>query len=104
MQVQGSVDRALAHADDLVVCHFFAIRCRVDDPAWEGRECPNLLIGHCAKFLKAAMINAGILPEDELETYGGAGIRLPMPGMVGYTHRMEISGGALGHGLEFPLV
>lgn len=50
------------------------------------------------------MINAGILPEDELETYGGAGIRLPMSGMVGYTHRMEISGGALGHGLESPLV
>jgi transketolase len=49
--------------------------------------------------LYAALIEAGILPEDELETYGGDDSRLPMSGMASYTPGMEISGGSLGHGL-----
>ena len=57
------------------------------------------LIGHYAIALYAALIEAGILPEFELETYGTDDSRLPMSGMAGYTPGMEITGGSLGHGL-----
>jgi transketolase len=45
------------------------------------------------------MIEAGIIPESELETYGSDDSRLPMSGMATYTPGMEISGGSLGQGL-----
>ena len=56
-------------------------------------------IGHYAIALYAALIEAGIVPEDELETYGGDDSRLPMSGMATYTPGMEITGGSLGQGL-----
>ena len=47
----------------------------------------------------AAMIEAGILPEDEIPTYGMDDPRMPMSGMASYTPGMEITGGSLGQGL-----
>jgi transketolase len=44
-------------------------------------------------------MEAGILPEEELETYGMDDSRMPMSGMASYTPGMEITGGSLGHGL-----
>jgi len=58
-----------------------------------------LSIGHYAIALYAALIEAGVIPEDELETYGSDDSRLPMSGMAAYTPGMEITGGSLGHGL-----
>ena len=49
--------------------------------------------------LYAALAEAGIIPVEELETYGSDDSRLPMSGMASYTPGMEISGGSLGHGL-----
>ena len=46
------------------------------------------------------MIEAGIVPEAELETYGFDESRLPMSGMASYTPGMEMSGGSLGLGLS----
>ena len=68
-------------------------------PEWEGRDRFLLSIGHYAIALYAALIEAGIIPEDELETYGIDDSRLPMSGMASYTPGMEISGGSLGLGL-----
>lgn len=45
------------------------------------------------------LIEAGVIPEAELETYGTDDGRLPMSGMASYTPGMEISGGSLGIGL-----
>ena len=45
------------------------------------------------------LIEAGIIPEHELETYGSDDSRLPMSGMASYTPGMEITGGSLAHGL-----
>jgi transketolase len=44
-------------------------------------------------------MEAGILPQEELETYGMDDSRMPMSGMASYTPGMEITGGSLGHGL-----
>jgi transketolase len=83
----------------LAVAYFHALNYRSDDVGWEGRDRFLLSTGHYAIALYAALIEAGILPEDELETYGGDDSRLPMSGMAAYTPGMEITGGSLGHGL-----
>ena len=99
VQGQGYIAQALGMADILAVAYGHALRYRADDPKWEGRDRFLLSHGHYAIALYAALIDAGILPEEELETYGADDSRLPMSGMAGYTPGMEMSGGSLGQGL-----
>lgn len=99
VQGQGYIAQALGVADVLAVAYFHALRYRPDEPEWEGRDRFLLSVGHYAIALYAALIEAGVLPEDEIETYGGDDSRLPMSGMAAYTPGMEITGGSLGHGL-----
>jgi len=99
VQGQGYIAQALGVADVLAVSYFHALTYRPGDPEWEGRDRFLLSIGHYAIALYSALIEAGILPEDELETYGGDDSRMPMSGMAAYTPGMEITGGSLGHGL-----
>lgn len=99
VQGQGYVGQALGAADLLAVSYFHALRYQPQDPEWEGRDRFYLSIGHYAIALYAALIEAEIIPLDELETYGSDDSRLPMSGMAAYTPGMEITGGSLGHGL-----
>ena len=99
VQGQGYIAQALGIADVLAAAYFHALRYRPEDPAWEGRDRFLLSIGHYAIALYAALIEAGVIPEEELETYGTDDSRLPMSAMASYTPGMEISGGSLGHGL-----
>ncbi|KQY42776.1 transketolase [Rhizobium sp. Root483D2] len=99
VQGQGYVGQALGIADVLAVSYFHALTYRPEDPEWEGRDRFLLSIGHYAIALYSALIEAGILPEQELETYGADDSRLPMSGMAAYTPGMEITGGSLGQGL-----
>jgi transketolase len=103
VQGQGYIAQALGIADVLAVSYFHALRYRPDDPEWEGRDRFLLSIGHYAIALYAALIEAGILSEGELETYGADDSRLPMSGMAAYTPGMEITGGSLGHGLPIAI-
>ena len=80
--------------------YFDALNYRPLEPQWEGRDRFLLSIGHYAIALYAALIEAGIIPEDEIETYGSDDSRLPMSGMAAYTPGMEITGGSLGQGLS----
>lgn len=99
VQGQGYIAQALDIADVLAVAYFHVLRYRPDDPEWEGRDRFLLSNGHYAIALYAALIEAGVLPESERETYGSDGSRLPMSGMAAYTPGMEMSGGSLGLGL-----
>jgi len=99
VQGQGYIAQALGIADVLAVSYFHAMRYRPDDPEWEGRDRFLLSIGHYAIALYAALIEAGIIAEDELESYGSDDSRLPMSGMAAYTPGMEMTGGSLGQGL-----
>lgn len=99
VQGQGYVGQALGAADLLAVSYFHALNYRPEDPEWEQRDRFYLSIGHYAIALYAALIEAEIIPLDELETYGSDDSRLPMSGMATYTPGMEITGGSLGHGL-----
>jgi transketolase len=103
VQGQGYIAQALGIADVLAVAYFHALQYRPDDPEWEGRDRFLLSIGHYAIALYAVLIEAGILPEDELETYGTDDSRLPMSAMAAYTPGMEITGGSLGHGLPIAI-
>ena len=99
VQGQGYIGQALGMADVLAVAYGHALTYRPDDPEWEGRDRFLLSHGHYAIAFYAALIEAGIIPESELETYGCDDSRLPMSGMATYTPGMEISGGSLGMGL-----
>ncbi|WP_416194357.1 transketolase [Pseudomonas putida] len=99
VQGQGYVGQALGWADVLAVAYCHAMNMRAEDPEWEGRDRFLLSHGHYAIALYAALLEAGVLPEEELETYGSDDSRLPMSGMATYTPGMEISGGSLGQGL-----
>lgn len=99
VQGQGYIGQALGIADVLAVSYFHALRYRADDPEWEGRDRFLLSIGHYAIALYAALIEVGVLPFEELGTYGMDDSRMPMSGMASYTPGMEITGGSLGHGL-----
>ena len=99
VQGQGYVGQALGWADVLAVAYSHAMNLRPADPEWEGRDRFLLSHGHYAIAHYAALIEAGIIPESELETYGSDDSRLPMSGMATYTPGMEISGGSLGQGL-----
>src|SRR5437763_8221314 len=99
VQGQGYIAQALGVADVLAVSYFHALNYRPEDPDWEDRDRFLLSIGHYAIALYAALIEAEIIPEAELETYGSDDSRLPMSGMAAYTPGMEISGGSLGIGL-----
>src|SRR3982751_3919695 len=99
VQGQGYIGQALGVADVLAVVYTDQLRYRPDDPHWADRDRFLLSIGHYAIALYAALAEAGIIPVEELESYGSDGSRLPMSGMASYTPGMEISGGSLGHGL-----
>ncbi len=99
VQGQGYVGQALGYADVLAVAYADALRLRPEDPLWDGRDRFLLSHGHYAIAHYAALIEAGVIPESELETYGSDDSRLPMSGMATYTPGMEISGGSLGQGL-----
>jgi transketolase len=99
VQGQGYIGQALGWADVLAVAYGHALELRPDEPEWEGRDRFLLSHGHYAIAFYAALIEAGLIPESELETYGSDDSRLPMSGMATYTPGMEISGGSLGQGL-----
>ena len=99
VQGQGFIGQALGWADVLAAAYCHAMKYRAAEPQWEGRDRFLLSHGHYAIAHYAALIEAGIIPESELDTYGSDDSRLPMSGMATYTPGMEISGGSLGQGL-----
>lgn len=99
VQGQGYVGQALGYADVLAVAYGHAMTFRPDQPDWNERDRFLLSHGHYAIAFYAALIEAGIIPESELDSYGSDDSRLPMSGMATYTPGMEMSGGSLGHGL-----
>ncbi|NQX13822.1 transketolase [Microbacteriaceae bacterium VKM Ac-2855] len=99
VQGQGYVGQGLGAADLLATVYADQLRYRAEDDEWDGRDRFLLSTGHYAIGHYAALAEAGIIPVEELSTYGSDDSRLPMSGMSTYTPGMEISGGSLGHGL-----
>ena len=95
---QGYVGQGLGIADLLAVLYFHEMDYRPKELDWPDRDRFVLSIGHYSIALYAALAEAGVIPLDELDTYGQDGARLEMSGgerMPGF----EMTGGSLGHGL-----
>src|SRR3954452_8819259 len=84
-QGQGYIGQALGAADVLAVVYTDQLRYRPEDPHWPDRDRFLLSIGHYAIALYAALAEAGIIPLDELKSYGSDESRLPMSALASYT-------------------
>src|ERR1041385_4298198 len=95
---QGYVGQGLDIADLLAVLYFDEMRYDPRRLDWPDRDRFVLSIGHYSIGLYAALAEAGVIPLDELDTYGTDGSRLEMSGSE-RTPGFEMTGGSLGHGL-----
>ena len=102
VQGQGYIGQALGYADVLATAFSHAMRYRPEDPQWEGRDRFLLSHGHYAIAYYAALLEAGIIPEEELETYGSDDSRLPMSGMATYTLEWRCPAARWGRGSPSP--
>lgn len=95
---QGYIGQGLGIADVLAALYFHEMRwdpANLHDPA---RDRFLLSTGHYSIALWAAMAEAGVIPLDELSTYGADDSRLAMS-TLDTSPGVEIIGGSLGHGL-----
>ena len=95
---QGYIGQGLGIADVLAALYFHELRYNPQDLAWADRDRFLLSTGHYSIALWAALAECGILPMDELTTYGADDSRLEMS-TLDTTPGVEMIGGSLGHGL-----
>ena len=94
----GYIGQGLGIADVMAAIYFHELRYDPADPKWPGRDRFVLSTGHYSIALWAALAEAGIIPVDELVTYGADESRLDMS-TLDTTPGVEMIGGSLGHGL-----
>lgn len=95
---QGYLAQGLGIADALAAVYFHELRFDPANLQWGERDRFILSTGHYSIALWAAFAEAGIIPVDELDTYGRDQSRLEMSTMD-TTPGVEMIGGSLGHGL-----
>jgi transketolase len=95
---QGYVGQGLGIADLFAVLYFHELRYNPQDLAWPDRDRFLLSTGHYSIALWAALAECGVIPLEELATYGAEGSRLDMS-TLDTTPGVEIIGGSLGQGL-----
>jgi transketolase len=97
-QGQGYIGQGLGIADVLAALYFHELRYDPHNLSWPGRDRFLLSTGHYSIALWAALAEAGIIPLEELVTYGADNSRLEMS-TLDSTPGVEVIGGSLGHGL-----
>jgi transketolase len=95
---QGYLGQGLGIADVLAVLYFHEMRHDPANTAWPERDRFVLSTGHYSIALWAALAEAGVLPVEELATYGADRSRLDMS-TLDTTPGVEVIGGSLGQGL-----
>lgn len=86
--------------DALAVLYGRVMKLRPTDPNWEGRDRFILSKGHAAAAVYATLARVGVLPREDLQTYGLDG-SLYMTHVSHKIRGVEFSSGSLGHGLPF---
>ncbi|MEQ1951183.1 transketolase [Mesorhizobium sp. CN2-181] len=97
-QGAGYIGQGLGIADLLAALYFHELRYDPENLTWADRDRFLLSTGHYSIALWAALAEAGIIPVDELRTYGADDSRLEMS-TLDTTPGVEVIGGSLGHGL-----
>jgi transketolase len=97
-QGQGYIGQGLGIADTLAALYFHELRYDPHNLAWPDRDRFLLSTGHYSIALWAALAEAGIIPVEELISYGADNSRLEMS-TLDTTPGVEMIGGSLGHGL-----
>jgi transketolase len=96
---EGYLGQGLGIADVLAALYFHEMRLDPSNPDWEDRDRFILSTGHYSIALWAALAELGIIPVEELSTYGADESRLAMSTMES-TPGVVMTGGSLGHGLS----
>jgi transketolase len=97
-QGQGYIGQGLGIADTLAALYFHELRYDPQNLQWKDRDRFLLSTGHYSIALWAVLAEVGIIPVDELTTYGADDSRLEMS-TLDTTPGVEVIGGSLGHGL-----
>jgi transketolase len=97
-QGQGYIGQGLGMADVMAAIYFHELRYDPGQLDWPDRDRFLLSTGHYSIALWATFAEAGIIPLDELRTYGADDSRLDMS-TLDTTPGVEVTGGSLGHGL-----
>jgi len=91
-QGQGYIGQGLGIADTLAALYFHELRYDPHNLAWPDRDRFLLSTGHYSIALWAALAEAGIIPVEELITYGADNSRLEMS-TLDTTPGVEMIGG-----------
>ncbi|MBS1894910.1 MAG: transketolase [Actinobacteria bacterium] len=94
---EGYIAQGLGIADALAVVYFRELRHDPRNPDWPDRDRFVLSTGHYSIALYAALALAGVLPTEELDSFGLNGSRLPLSTFE-ELEGVEVTGGSLGHG------
>lgn len=86
--------------DILTYLYFKILRIDPENPKDENRDRFILSKGHAVAALYAVLAKRGFFPEELLNTYYQNGSRLPGHSTLGTVPGIEVSTGALGHGLS----
>jgi transketolase len=95
---EGYIGQALGISDMLAALYFFEMRHDPANPEWPDRDRFLMSTGHYSSALWAVLAEIGVIPTDELSTYGLNGSRLQMT-TLDTTPGVEVVGGSLGQGL-----
>ena len=92
------IGAVLSVADIIAVLYADVLRCRPEEPRWDGRDRLVLSKGHTGAALYIALAECGFFPVQELMTYYQNDSRLS--GHVSHmVPGVDFSTGSLGHGL-----
>jgi transketolase len=90
-------------AEILVSLYFDAMRVRPEEPRWPDRDRLVLSKGHASAMLYTVLANRGFFPVEELHTFRQINSRLQGHPCMNETPGVDMSTGALGHGMSVTL-
>jgi transketolase len=90
-------------AEILTTLYFDALNVRPDEPRWSDRDRLVLSKGHASAMLYTVLAYRGFFPTEELHTFRQIDSRLQGHPCMNETPGVDMSTGALGHGMSVTL-
>jgi len=90
-------------AEILTTLYFDTLNVRPNEPRWPDRDRVVLSKGHASAMLYTVLANRGFFPTEELHTFRQINSRLQGHPCMNETPGVDMSTGALGHGMSVSL-